>query len=214
MKLYKYKSLANFEFVADILINKRLYAAHFEELNDPMEGDFYKNEADREYVELITKEMEKIRILSLSKNMYNTLLWSHYADGYKGICIELEIDESVLDVHKINYNDFNVMPTRDYRGLNGEKEVTSVYDWALSALRGKYSQWEYEDEYRIISDSRYLEKGFKITAIYFGVRTSETYKELIKKILPDEVEIKNTIILDGGCVIKTLDLKLDNIGET
>ncbi len=209
MKLYKYKSLSNFELVADILINKRLYAAHFEELNDPMEGDFYKNEADREYVALITKEMKKIRILSLSKNMHNSLLWAHYADGCKGICIELEIDESVLDVHKINYNDFNVMPIRDYGGLSGEKEVDSAYDLALSALRGKYSQWEYENEHRIISDSKYIEKGFKITAIYFGVRTSKIYKELIKKILSDEVEVKNTVILEGGHVIKTLDLKLD-----
>ncbi len=38
MKLYKFKSLANFEYVADIIINKRLYAADFTELNDPMEG--------------------------------------------------------------------------------------------------------------------------------------------------------------------------------
>ena len=39
--LYKYRSLANWKFVLDILVNGRLYAAPFSELNDPMEGRLY-----------------------------------------------------------------------------------------------------------------------------------------------------------------------------
>jgi hypothetical protein len=38
--LYKYRSLKNFQFIADTLVNNRFYAATFSELNDPMEGLF------------------------------------------------------------------------------------------------------------------------------------------------------------------------------
>ena len=43
--LYKYRTLDDFQFVLDILVNKRLYAATFEEMNDPMEG-FYTADPD------------------------------------------------------------------------------------------------------------------------------------------------------------------------
>ena len=40
MILYKYRSLSNFEHVADIILNDRLYCPTYEELNDPFEGLF------------------------------------------------------------------------------------------------------------------------------------------------------------------------------
>ena len=39
--LYKYRSLENFEFFLDILLNKRLYASSYKDLNDAMEGVYY-----------------------------------------------------------------------------------------------------------------------------------------------------------------------------
>ncbi len=39
--LYKFRSLENWKFVLDIVIHKRLHAAPFDELNDPMEGRYY-----------------------------------------------------------------------------------------------------------------------------------------------------------------------------
>ena len=38
--LYKYRSLANMKRFIDILMNRRLYASKYLELNDPMEGFF------------------------------------------------------------------------------------------------------------------------------------------------------------------------------
>lgn len=39
--LYKYRSLDNFKFFIDIILNNRLYAAKYKDLNDPMEGQYY-----------------------------------------------------------------------------------------------------------------------------------------------------------------------------
>jgi hypothetical protein len=38
--LYKYKNLNHFDRIVDIILNKKLYAAVYTELNDPMEGIF------------------------------------------------------------------------------------------------------------------------------------------------------------------------------
>ncbi len=209
MKLYKYKSLANFEFVADILLNKRLFASDFNNLNDPMEGDFNKDYASSGYFKIITDEMNKIKICSLSRNMSNPILWAHYADGFKGICIEVEINESILTPYKIVYSEFNPIPSEGYRGLQGKDEEVTPHDWAMTALKGKYEAWKYEDEYRLFSDSKYISEGLSITAIYFGTRTSDFYKNLIHKLLSDEIEIKETIIQDGNTIMPVIDFNID-----
>lgn len=209
MKLYKYKSLANFEFVADILLNKRLFAADFKNLNDPMEGDLNRDYTSSEYYKIITDEMSKIKMCSLSSDMNNPILWAHYADGFKGICIEVEIDESILTPYEITYSEFNPIPSEGYRGFQGKDEEMTPHDWAMTALRGKYEAWTYENEYRLFSDSKYISEGLTITAIYIGLRTSEVYKKLIHQLLPDKVEIKETIILDTNTVIPAINFNID-----
>ena len=39
--LFKYRSLENWRWLLDILVNNRLYAAPFKDLNDPMEGRYF-----------------------------------------------------------------------------------------------------------------------------------------------------------------------------
>ena len=41
MKLYKYRSLHNLEFILDVLLNERLHCAPYTKLNGPFEGVFY-----------------------------------------------------------------------------------------------------------------------------------------------------------------------------
>lgn len=209
MKLYKYKSLSDFEFIVDILLNKRLYAAQFEELNDPMEGDFDKNYAEAAYLESIKSEMNSIRVCSLSKNMHNSILWAHYADGFKGICIEIEIDESILTPHEITYSGFTPIPSEGDRGIDGTEDEMSPYDWATASLKGKYEEWEYEDEHRLFSQDKYIENGLKITAIYLGTRIDDMYKDLINKLCSNDIEIKKTIIANGT-IIPVLEFDLPN----
>ncbi len=50
--------------------------------------------------------MREYRICSFSKEYNNILLWAHYADGFKGICIKVEIDEKWpgYEIVEINYN--------------------------------------------------------------------------------------------------------------
>ena len=62
--LFKYRSIQNWKFILDIFLNKRLYAATYKELNDPMEGRYYYHNDDvsREYKRIIRSKKLRWRI--------------------------------------------------------------------------------------------------------------------------------------------------------
>ena len=72
------------------------------------------------------------------------LLWSHYADGHRGIC--LQFDKAILHEHyvckPINYTT-NLPSFEEYAAADGES-------FAELVLFRKAKRWEYENEWRIL----------------------------------------------------------------
>src|SRR5262249_6438004 len=90
---YKYRSLENWHFLLDIFLNKRLYAARFKSLNDPMEGQYYYvNGRARGLVRsAIAARREQWNICSLTPHARSSLMWAYYANGHRGIAIGVEL---------------------------------------------------------------------------------------------------------------------------
>ncbi|WP_146131717.1 DUF2971 domain-containing protein [Chromobacterium amazonense] len=113
MKLYKYKSLQNLWHVLDMIVNQRVYCAHWSELNDPLEGryEIYLGKKDVRREKLIAggieKAKSKLRLTSLSADPANFLLWSHYADGHNGVALEIDMPDSHKNLFKVNYTPFS-----------------------------------------------------------------------------------------------------------
>jgi hypothetical protein len=95
MKLYKYRSLRNFKRIDDIILNNRFHTSQFDELNDPMEGLFYycNNTIN---IKKLSDFKKSYRICSFSEDSSNILLWTHYADGSHGICIEVDMPDDLI----------------------------------------------------------------------------------------------------------------------
>lgn len=100
MKAYKFRTVENLHFVIDILFNKRLYCCRSEVLNDIREADVrVGNDKGGEieiikYGEEVSKHLKALRVCALTKSLNNHLLWAHYAGGYTGIAIEVELDDA------------------------------------------------------------------------------------------------------------------------
>lgn len=189
MKLYKYKSLKNFEHVADIICNNRFYAAQYYELNDPMEGLYdCKPGTKKEYLDAIKEGKKRLRICSFSKNSTNTLLWAHYADSFKGICIEVEIGD--------NPQDFEVKETvyMSTRLLfhNQASRLISVLPELI--LTQKAEDWSVEKEVRLLTSKQYLKDDIKITRILLGVSMPDVLKKTIIRLAAPGVKIWDTKI--------------------
>ena len=187
MKLYKYKSLQTFEHVADIICNNRFYTAPFFDLNDPMEGLFsYEAGTKKEYIEDITKGKKRLRICSFSKDPQNPLLWAHYADGFKGICIEVIIDSDPLDFELVEVKYELARVLFDNKAAHLKGELPKII------LSQKHKSWSVEKEFRALSSNQYLQDGIKITGILLGLKVPDTLKKIIIQLAASDVKIQET----------------------
>lgn len=123
--LYKYKSFSANSL--SILINKELYFASPEKLNDPYDCRIDIVAALESAVELAGKKtnkdiktkLEKLKglnhifkkiehdiqstgILSLSRLNKNILMWSHYADEHRGFCLGFQLSKDITDYNMDN----------------------------------------------------------------------------------------------------------------
>jgi len=145
----------------------------------------YMNSLIRKIKNGLDSEMKNRGVLSLASKWNCPLMWSHYADEHKGICIEYDISRAVCDV-----------PTKiDYNGGRGIP-LSSIVDWifndsieAKEAIERKYfytkaGQWKYEKEWRYLSGSHGARSApFPISGIYFGMRCENSIVSSIVKLL-------------------------------
>ncbi len=181
---YKYRGISNFRFFTDIILKKRLYAAPYFDLNDPMEGRYIYSgsigQKDEKIIRLIKGEKENLKICSLSRNPNIELMWSHYSDGHRGVVIGVEVDETRYTMRDIEYDglyNFNSHSSRET---------------AIDILSHKNEVWDYEEEVRVfIHRKKYI--AVKVREVICGSRMSpQDYgfiRDLVEKIDP-RIEIK------------------------
>lgn len=177
MLLYKYRSIENFQYFVDIILNKRLYAAPYFDLNDPMEGQYIYADGliSNDIIKAIKGAKEKLRIVSLSRNPSNILMWSHYANGHRGVVIGVEVNSNKYDIQSVNYT--NSMFNIDYDNIPQRSEL------AKHILSKKQSAWSYEEEERIFIKGGNLYADVKIKEIILGSRMSNQNQGFIKKLV-------------------------------
>lgn len=104
--LYKYVSL---DCVKDILDNNRLYLSDGMNFNDPFEITI----TDRK--KRVIRHVEGLHILSLTNSYRNKLIWSHYTNSHKGVCITVKVPNNL--VYPICYSTKRVYEDTDIDNL-------------------------------------------------------------------------------------------------
>lgn len=170
MRLYKYRGFANFELALDIFVNKRLYAADFQSLNDPMEGRFIysRGSLDKCQLRKIRGQKAEYKVLSLSETPYNMLMWSYYAEGHKGFVVGIEVDDSDVEIKPVQY-------------VDDLKIDEHAQDVAKLILTKKLTLWSHEKEHRAFKRCDCF-VSVKIKEVIFGVHAEQRQKELLTEI--------------------------------
>lgn len=189
--LYKYVPL---KYVADILDNHRLYLSDGTNFNDPFEIKVTnrKNET--------VKHIDGLHILSLTNSHRNKLIWSHYTDSHKGVCLTVKVPNYL--VYPMCYSTERIYEDSDIDNIisSSTKSAKKSTEKDLSLLSKdkkiayiKDKKWIYEKEYRIVfnknDESRLIfENGkwymsVKITNIYLGVNFDKNDDKIKKEIL-------------------------------
>jgi hypothetical protein len=131
------------------------------------------------YNQAFNKERETCGISCFSKSFNKTLMWSHYADKHKGVCLGFSINP--LD----NGYDFLMLCVKyahEIKPLNYFKKRNVVlFNWLFT----KSHVWSYEEEARLYLNRNGLVNFGKecLKEIHFGVRTPKESIEKIKQLL-------------------------------
>ena len=139
---------------------------------------------------------------SLAMDEYQTLLWSHYADNHKGVCVLYEMpmeflddDDNILGVTKVTYGQDTL--TEWFKTLAPDLPVSHkhlITKLLKVVLTAKSPPWKYEGEVRIIrpsSGSFNIDKSF-VKQICFGLQSTD---EDIKKVKTATKGYKSNIAL-------------------
>lgn len=169
-----------------------------------LDEDFTK--ISRELGESIDNEY---RICSLCTDYTNRLMWSHYADGHKGFCIEYdfekdtEIYESALLLPVVYSRERVKFPWSVVYAE--DKDAPAIRQEAayakLHTLLIKDDIWEYEHEWRLIVMRKSGIENVKmppVSCIYVGAMCSDENKEMLKCIAKElNVPIKQMVVDRG-----------------
>ena len=197
---YKYKSirdLIDLDRILDIINNKRIYMPSFDELNDPFESYLVNfnlsyagasiGEVAGERPSIIDEIFKPYGILSLTDNCRNQAMWASYSNMYKGICLGFE---NLPKVKPIKY----IKQTQKIPELNLEEIKIKDKD-IEKILMSKYTNWKYEQEYRMLSKDKFynIEKHLKL--IIIGHRIDNNIKNMLyHECIKNNIEVYTTYI--------------------
>lgn len=144
MKVYKFRSLGDcksLERIEQILTAREFRCSRFWELNDPMEGIYRLNwTSNSSDIESLFKHKASHLICSFSDGeaLRSPLMWGYYANGFKGVAIEVEVGETQLK--QVQYFPCLFSPEA---GADAEESARKI-------LCRKLEPWKHEREWRFL----------------------------------------------------------------
>jgi hypothetical protein len=167
----------------------------------PFDESFDKGEARLPQVSAETRELiSDSKILCLTTECENTLMWAHYADGHQGLVLRFrnipELDSPYSMARPVQYvENMPVLMDDDFLSdmMSGRVsfDVQSIMDRLMYT---KSSEWAYENEWRICSgvgrdpDASHEDCPFdarELDAVVFGCRMNENNKTEIVALARD-----------------------------
>jgi hypothetical protein len=164
MKFYKFRSVSedSFEKVRSILTSGKFWFSSLWEQNDSLEG-VYLSSAPEDGGVFDEKNQFKICSFSTKEALQEPLMWAHYANGFKGLAIEIEADNTI-NFHKVKYQN-------EFSQNNDELATKNLrLNKIIKIITHKTSNWEYESEFRCIKKMNSPGKSpvGRVTGVYFG----------------------------------------------
>jgi hypothetical protein len=142
-------------------------------------------------MEFVSYQLSTAYVCSFSLTHKEPLLWSHYADGHKGICLEIENSprpQSKLLSERVEYSNMRPTVTID-ETIAIKRGNKKGRDALRSAYFKKSYDWQKEAEYRIVArgstsqnaypvlrfpeGAYFRQSKLKINSVYFGSACTE-----------------------------------------
>ena len=153
------------------------------------EVDYYATDPDAggltsvlgHYIERELLRRYRNGIFCLSARANCPLMWSHYGDQHRGICIGYSVPERTT-VHEVKYGGTRLIEASKVLAmLNGSESAGRQVDEAV--LLRKARPWRYEREWRLIGPQGFHHSTLELEEVVFGTRCSSTVKFVVVRAL-------------------------------
>lgn len=127
-------------------------------------------------------------ICCFSEDFNNPLLWSHYGDQHRGICIGYSLDRKPKpELKQVRYGGERTITTNllEQALLKVDKEAIARLD--ADFLLRKAPEWHYEKEWRLIGNVGLQDSPLKLTEITFGLRCIGAVRHILMKALEGRI---------------------------
>ena len=145
------------------------------------------------------QEREIVRILCFAERPDNLLMWSHYAEQHAGVVLEFEtklFEKSASSrAIKVRYSDVVPAPFTYQQFLDyflGQKVFPDVSDYTIAVASSKYTDWSYEQEWRLLRYEDPPKSGLHsyfayppdaLVGAYFGSKIDSTKRDGLAPLL-------------------------------
>lgn len=187
--------------LSDIAL-RRLKIARIADLNDPFEllaANLGGNKPLRRRIRVWRQELHKTTgLLCFSRDWYSPVLWSHYADKHRGICLGFELSDS--SAQPVDYVEGRLRVPPNFPTAQPDLDEPFV----RQLLKTKFLHWKYENEVRVFIglDKRTIERGLyffpfsddlKLTEVILGPLCElplDTVRTFVRGTYPDAIVIR------------------------
>jgi len=152
-----------------VLPDRRMKLSLFPDLNDPFELQPHSlNDKDLRRVTRVLNEhfSETKGLICFSDNWKSPVMWAHYADKHKGVCLGFDVPDTGPDplAGPVSYNpkrlQFVLDQTKDLGGIDS--------DFLKAVLYTKAHEWSYEREWRALADLKEKDSATGYYYVDFG----------------------------------------------
>jgi len=217
IRLYKYVPA---EGARQILTNQSLRFTPLQEYNDPFEGEnvyqftldgngnvsvidaegkfrSLRHCPDLQAVEKARSQVYGSAACCFCERFDSVILWAHYADQHKGVCLEFEFPrfttgfgdfESLEDGQCMLFEEVNYSKQRPLLLMNTDQASVVPYEMIEKSILTKSLDWAYEEEWRFVkrNSSEVSYERFKksrLKRVIFGLRTPKQEKASLCEIV-------------------------------
>ena len=158
---------------ADGLIADIEYHATNPDYHDPVAArcDGFRNHINNE----LRRRYDR-GIVSLAERADCPLMWSHYGDQHRGICVGYSVpSEASGNVRRVTYTGNRVIKVSKVAAMLGGDDLARR-DVDEAALLRKAKDWQYEQEWRLLGVRGFNYSPLELKEIVFGMRCEISVK--------------------------------------
>lgn len=237
LSLYSFRRFN--EYTLKDLIKNEITVVHPSQMNDPFDSlatFFAKSEyldkkcMDNKHIGIQIEMSKHFRIRAFSTGEYNsympndsvlrnTLMWSHYADSHKGLCIRYELSPN------FNYNFlkktdgfFNFRVIQDVKYIDEPINIKDLRLNTQNSFTQKNKCWKYENEVRLLTFDSSTDEPFVgipidekscIKEIIFGYCCPKETIGTVKALMSNKIDVKfSKMEVDEANIYKLIKVDL------